>query len=116
MLAALQGNLNHLRTRWRSDATVCVVLASGGYPGSYKKGVPIRGLEALASSGNVFAFNAGVGRENEQYVTAGGRVLGITAMGKTIKSAREQVYRAITKVEFEGMQYRKDIGLERVDK
>jgi len=110
LLAARKGTLNRINLRWHSQAAVCVVLASGGYPGSYEKGKPIMGLEKLFSLNNVFAFCAGVKREDSSLITNGGRVVGITAVGDNLNKAAQQAYRAVDKVRFEGMYYRRDIG------
>ena len=113
LLAAREGTLDRINLRWRSHAAVCVVLASGGYPGSYEKGKPIMGLEKLFSLNNVFPFYAGVKREDSSLITDGGRVVGITAVGDNLDKAAQQAYRAIDKVHFEGMYYRRDIGKKR---
>jgi len=113
LLAAREGTLDRINLRWRSQAAVCVVLASGGYPGSYEKGKPIIGLEKLFSLKNVFSFCAGVKKEDNSLITDGGRVVGITAMGDNLNKAAQQAYRAIDKVHFERMYYRRDIGKNR---
>ena len=113
LLAAREGTLNRINLRWHSQAAVCVVLASGGYPGSYEKGKPIMGLEKLFSLNNVFPFCAGVKREDSSLITDGGRVVGITAVGDNLNKAAQQAYRAIDKVHFERMYYRRDIGKKR---
>jgi phosphoribosylamine--glycine ligase len=113
LLAAREGTLNRINLRWHSQAAVCVVLASGGYPGSYEKGKPIMGLEKLFSLNNVFPFCAGVKRDDSSLITDGGRVVGITAVGDNLNKAAQQAYRAIDKVRFEGMYYRRDIGRNR---
>jgi len=110
LLAVKEGNLHKINLEWRSQAAVCVVLASGGYPHSYQKGKPIKGLEKLSRLKNVFSFCAGVKRENQSLVSDGGRVMGITALGKNIPEAVRQTYRAVDKVHFEGMYYRRDIA------
>jgi len=110
LLAVKEGNLHKINLEWRSQAAVCVVLASGGYPHSYQKGKPIKGLEKLSRLKNVFSFCAGVKRENQSLVSDGGRVMGITALGKNIPEAVRQTYRAVGKVHFEGMYYRRDIA------
>ncbi|MQY59821.1 MAG: phosphoribosylamine--glycine ligase [Clostridia bacterium] len=114
LLAAREGTLNRINLRWHSQAAVCVVLASGGYPGSYEKGKPIMGLEKLFSLNNVFPFCAGVKRDDSSLITDGGRVVGITAVGDNLNKAAQQAYRAIDKVRFEGMYYRRDIGRSRI--
>lgn len=113
LLAAREGTLDRINLRWRSQAAVCVVLASGGYPGSYEKGKPIVGLEKLFSLKNIFPFCAGVKKEDNSLITDGGRVVGITAMGDNLNKAAQQAYRTIDKVYFEGMYYRRDIGKNR---
>ncbi len=114
LLAVREGTLSRMNLRWRPQAAVCVVLASGGYPGSYEKGKPIMGLERLFSVKNVFPFCAGVKREDSSLITDGGRVVGITAMGDNLSKAAQQAYRAIGKVHFEKMYYRRDIGKTRI--
>jgi phosphoribosylamine---glycine ligase len=95
---------------WRDEAAVCVVLASGGYPGSYKTGYPIAGLEAAAARPGVTLFHAGTAREDGRLVTGGGRVLGVTALGAGVPEAIAAAYAAVADVGFEGMHYRRDIG------
>jgi len=114
LLAATKGTLDRINLRWHSQAAVCVVLTSGGYPGSYEKGKPIMGLEKLFSLNNVFPFCAGVKREDNSLITDGGRVVGITAVGDNLSKAAQQAYRAIDKVHFERMYYRRDIGKTRI--
>ena len=108
--AALEGRLNEMKIEWDPRAAVCVVLASGGYPGSYEKGKVISGLEDAADMDGVMVFHAGTDRQGDNYVTAGGRVLGVTALGDTIKDAIELAYRAVEKISWDGMHYRTDIG------
>ncbi len=108
MEATLAGELNKVSLRWKTGAAVCVVLASGGYPGPYRKGEVITGLENMPD--NVVVFHAGTARRAERIVTAGGRVLGVTALGEDIPRAIELVYRAVAGISFNGMHYRKDIG------
>lgn len=114
LLAAREGTLDRINLRWQSQAVVCVVLTSGGYPGSYEKDKPIMGLEKLFCLNSVFSFCAGVRRENHSLITDGGRVVGITAVGDNLSKAAQQAYRAIDKVHFEGMYYRRDIGKTRI--
>ncbi|MCS7163860.1 MAG: phosphoribosylamine--glycine ligase [Thermodesulfovibrio sp.] len=111
-MAISEQKLNKVEVKWKSDASLCVILASEGYPGKYKKGVPITGLEMVKNIKDLFVFHAGTKfNEEGKIVTNGGRVLGVTALGKDIKEARQKVYSAIELIKFEGMQYRKDIGL-----
>jgi phosphoribosylamine--glycine ligase len=89
---------------------VCVVLASGGYPGSYEKGKEIHGLETAETLDDVVIFHAGTKKEDERVVTAGGRVLGVTALAGSMREAKDKVYKAIDHISFDDMHYRKDIG------
>ena len=104
------GNLYKINLEWRHHAAVCVILASRGYPGKYEKGKEIQGLENLARIKNVFPFFAGVKKEDGKLVTSGGRVIGVTALADSLKRSVQDVYRAVNKVYFEGMYYRRDIG------
>jgi len=106
--ALLAGELNKVDLRWHKGASVCVVLSSGGYPGNYRKGDVITGLDKMPE--NVVAFHAGTGLNGNRVVTAGGRVLGITALAENIPAAIDLAYQGVSKVHFEGMHYRKDIG------
>jgi phosphoribosylamine--glycine ligase len=95
---------------WASSAAVCVVMASGGYPGSYEKGKPITGLDDVAGDPNVVVFHAGTRLDGDRLVTAGGRVLGVTARGRTLEAAIETAYNAVEMIQFDGAYYRRDIG------
>ena len=97
-------------TRWDPRPAVCVVLAAHGYPDNPRQGDQISGLDALVGQEDIKVFHAGTKFHNSALVTEGGRVLGVTAMGTTVREARERVYTAIEKIYFEGMQYRLDIG------
>jgi len=110
-LATKEGTLGRINLKWYSQAVVCVVLASCGYPGSYEKGKPITGIEKLLSLKNVFPFYAGIKRKDHSLMTDGGRVIGITASGDNLRQAVREAYRAVNKVHFEGMYYRRDIGI-----
>jgi phosphoribosylamine--glycine ligase len=96
--------------RFKRDAAVCVVMASGGYPGDYAKGKPILGLDDAAKLDGVQVFHAGTKRSGDDIVTSGGRVLGVTALGCDLKSARERAYEAAARIRFDGAHCRKDIG------
>ena len=96
--------------RWDPRPAVCVVVASGGYPGSYEKGKVIEGLAEAQALEDVEVFHAGTARDGDRVVTAGGRVLGVTALGDTLKDAVDRAYEAVDKIHFEGMQYRRDIA------
>jgi phosphoribosylamine--glycine ligase len=108
--ATAEGKLKNVKVSWKSEASVCVVLASKGYPGSYEKGKVIKGLDSFKNDKNVVIFHAGTSLSNGEIVTSGGRVLGVTALGNDIKTAQKNAYRAIEKIHFEGMHYRKDIA------
>lgn len=104
----LEGKLADQEIKWSDKKTVCVVIASGGYPGSYEKGKEISGLDHVDS--DVFVFHAGTKLKDAKVVTNGGRVLGVTAWGDSIEEAREKAYENVPKITFEGAYYRKDIG------
>lgn len=106
--AILEKRLADQEIKWSEEAAVCVVIASGGYPGPYDKGKVIGGLEKAANKGVV--FHAGTELKDGAVVTAGGRVLGVTARGATIKDAINQAYEAVAEIDFEGMHFRRDIG------
>lgn len=97
-------------TRWHSGACATVVLASGGYPGNYAKGLPIDGLDRAAAHPDVFVFHAGTSMSEDRVVTAGGRVLTVSALGTDLPTALQRAYLAASEIHFEGMHYRKDIG------
>jgi phosphoribosylamine--glycine ligase len=106
--AVVNNRLHEMELRWSNDACVGVVLASGGYPGAYQTGLPIEGLRDLDSE--VMVFHAGTGRDDGALVTAGGRVLTVVASADTMEAARDNVYRNIERIHFDGMHYRRDIG------
>lgn len=110
ILDALDKKLNNRALEWEPGSAVCVVMASGGYPGNYEKGKVISGLEEVSKMENVVVFHAGTKRENGKIVTAGGRVLGVTAWEKDLAFAIERAYLAVEKIRWEGVHYRKDIG------
>ncbi|MEK6693033.1 MAG: phosphoribosylamine--glycine ligase, partial [Nitrospirota bacterium] len=114
--AVIDGELKGKELRWKKDASVCVVLASEGYPGPYKKGEVIAGLEEAEGMDGVVVFHAGTTVKNGNILTDGGRVLGVTGLDKDIKSAIDKTYRAVNKINFNGMQYRKDIGLKAIER
>jgi phosphoribosylamine--glycine ligase len=109
-MAVTDGKLSTMSLSWRPEASVCVVLASGGYPGGSEKGREITGLGEAGEMEGVTVFHAGTAFEDGRVVTSGGRVLGVTALGNDIKSAKERAYGAVEKISFEGMQYRRDIS------
>jgi phosphoribosylamine---glycine ligase len=113
--ALLQGRLKDYKAAWSEAAAVCVVLASGGYPGSYEKGKVISGLRMAEEDGRVSVFHSGTRREGGTLLTDGGRVLGITACGSDLPEAIMTAYQAVNKVHFDGMHYRCDIGAKGLD-
>jgi phosphoribosylamine--glycine ligase len=123
--AIIDGKLDDRLIEWDEKAAVCVVLAAGGYPGHYEKGIPIEGLDRIDQLENVVVFHAGTKLESskqsavsnkqstvssKQIVTNGGRVLGVTALGGSIKFAIDKAYQAVNLIHFKGMHFRKDIG------
>jgi len=110
LVAVCQGKLDEVTIRWDPRPAVCVVMASGGYPGNYQKGKVITGLDAAARLKDVMVFHAGTAEKDGQIVTAGGRVLGVTALGDTIAQAKAKAYEAVALISFEGAYCRKDIA------
>ncbi len=108
--ASVNGTLDKIDMKWSSNASVCVVIASGGYPGNYAKGKPITGLEVAAALPNTKVFHAGTARKDNQIVTSGGRVLGVTAWGADLRKACNNAYVAVQKIQFDGAQFRRDIA------
>ena len=108
--ACIDGDLTGVEISWDPRTAVCVVMASQGYPGSYEKGKRIQGLDKIEAIEGVFAFHAGTALKDGNYMTAGGRVLGVTGLGKGIKEAMEITYRAVSEITWEGVHFRKDIG------
>lgn len=109
LLACCEQRLEQVSLIWKSGVSVCVVLASGGYPGSYQKGKVITGIEDAEASGAII-FHAGTQLQDGQILTDGGRVLGVTAVGSTFQEAITQTYKAVNYINFEGLYYRRDIG------
>ncbi len=105
-----RGDFGGLSLQWEAPASLCVVLASGGYPGSYEKGKPITGLAEAGALPQVTVFHAGTALDGDAVVTSGGRVLSVTAIGQTIDEAAERAYEAADAIDFEGKQLRRDIG------
>jgi len=113
--AVIEDRLHEINIiEWEDNAAVCVVVASGGYPGKYQKGKVISGLERLEKMENIIAFHAGTKFQDDQVITSGGRVLGITAWDETISKAKEKAYKAVKEIYFEDMYYRKDIALKAI--
>lgn len=112
LLATAEGKLSTVEApEWDKRVAVCVVACSGGYPGDYKKRVPIFGVERVATGPDLQVFHAGTRRSGDGLQTAGGRVLAVTALGDDVAAARKKVYDALGQIEFDGMHYRKDIGI-----
>jgi phosphoribosylamine--glycine ligase len=111
--ACVDGKLQQCNVKWKRGAAACVVLASGGYPGKYATGIPIHGLDA-AHNPNAVIFHAGTKWQDNIVVTAGGRVLTVTAVGETLRDALDTAYAAIEPIHFEGMQFRHDIARQAI--
>ncbi|HSW01519.1 MAG TPA: phosphoribosylamine--glycine ligase [Sedimentisphaerales bacterium] len=109
-LAVCNGTLEDVTLRWDPRPSVCVVMASGGYPGEYHKGKVITGLKEAAQLDDVMVFHAGTKLRDDNVVTSGGRVLGVTAIGKTIAAAKDRAYEAVDRIQFEGSYCRRDIA------
>lgn len=116
LAAVVDGHLDHVEVEWDRRAAVCVVMASRGYPGDYEKGKIISGLEEAAKIPNTYIFHAGTALKEGKIVTNGGRVLGVSALGNNIAEAIKQAYEAVEKISWEGVHYRKDIGLKALRK
>jgi len=110
MFAARDGVLDQFDLRWYEDAAVCVVLAAKGYPGTYAKGTEIKGLDSLAALTDVIAFHAGTAAENGKLLAMGGRVLGITGLGPTIREAAARAYAAVDRIDWPEGFCRRDIA------
>ena len=108
--ATLSGALHRISLKWDPRPAVCVVMASGGYPGDYEKGRIITGLDRASVLEDVAVFHAGTAREGDNIVTSGGRVLGVTALGDSMSGAIRRAYDAVEQITWEGAHYRKDIG------
>ncbi len=110
LLATAEGRLEEYDVQWSDRKCVCVVMASGGYPGSYEKGLPISGADEVAAQEDVVVFHAGTAHRNGKLVTDGGRVLGVTALGDTFDEAIRRAYAAVDCIHFDGAHFRRDIG------
>lgn len=116
MLAATEGKLNKInQLKWDERSCVCVVCACEGYPGAYRKDKEISGLDQAAQIKDIVVFHAGTKKLQAKYLTNGGRVLGVTGLGNTIKEAIDNTYQAVGKIGFEGMHYRRDIGQKAIE-
>jgi len=114
--ASIEGRVSEGDFRWSADPAVCVVIASGGYPGTYEAGKKIIGLEDAAKIEGVKVFHAGTSKHDGAYLTAGGRVLGVTSRAKDLRLAVDRAYQAASKIGFEGSHYRKDIAARALKK
>jgi phosphoribosylamine---glycine ligase len=115
--ACSRGELSDKRFRWSDAASVCVVMSSGGYPGAYAKGVPIEGVDDAEELANVMVFHAGTERDaSGRLVTAGGRVLGVTAIGRDLAAARDRAYEAVACIRWTGEHHRTDIAADAIAK
>ncbi len=107
--AVIDERLHEVETQWSDGACICVVMASAGYPGAYEKGKVITGIDDAEREEGIIVFHAGTAQKDGQIVTSGGRVLGVTAVGNDFTDTAEKVYRAVSKIHFDGAHYRRDI-------
>lgn len=110
LIAAEEGRLREIEIRWREEKCLCVVIASGGYPGKYEIGKEISGLDEVEKLENIIVFHAGTKNVDGKVVTAGGRVLGVVGLGRTFREARKRTYEAIQMIKFDNIFYRRDIA------
>lgn len=110
--AVIDEKLSNTEIKWKKDAGVCIIMASGGYPQKYQTGYEINGLENALNEKDINVFHSGTKLENGKYLTSGGRVLGVTATGRSLDEAINKAYKAVEKVSFTNMHYRKDIGVK----
>ena len=108
--AIIDERLHEIKIEWDNSACLCVIMASGGYPQNYRKGLKISGLNATQKEKDILVFHAGTKKADNEFFTNGGRVLGITALGQTLKEARDKAYRQVSAIHFDGAHYRRDIG------
>jgi phosphoribosylamine--glycine ligase len=114
--AILDERLSALKITWKPESAVCIVIASGGYPGNYEKGREITGLDKAAGKEGVMVFHSGTAMKNGKFVTDGGRVLGVTGLGPTVAVAIDNAYRGAREISFQGAHYRGDIGARALEK
>jgi phosphoribosylamine--glycine ligase len=110
LLACVEGRLDQVPVAWRDGTCATIVVAAPGYPGDYPRGLPISGLDQLAPADDLMVFHAGTARQDGQIVTAGGRVLAVSATGPDLAAALQRAYSGVARISFEGMHYRRDIG------
>jgi phosphoribosylamine--glycine ligase len=108
--AVVDHRLDQIEVTWHTDTAVCVVLTSAGYPGPYATGKPITGLESMPPTRDVMVFHAGTQRQGKDILTTGGRVLGVTGIGRTLTTARERAYQTVPHIAYEGCHFRTDIA------
>ena len=113
LLAVIEGNVLEKQIKWSQNPSGCVILASGGYPLKYTKGKRIEGLKEASEAKGITIFHAGTELKDDEYYTAGGRVLGVCASEKTLAETMKKIYRTIFKIYFEAMHFRRDIGVEK---
>lgn len=116
LVACARGDLSGIDLEWFEQAAVCVVMASGGYPGDFAKGLPIAGLDAAAKIDDLVVFHAGTGELDGRIVNSGGRVLGVTGRGPTVAAAIAKAYQGVRAITWEGVHYRTDIGKKAIDR
>ncbi|HEY6009391.1 MAG TPA: phosphoribosylamine--glycine ligase, partial [Geobacteraceae bacterium] len=114
LLGVARGDIGGMEIEWHTDATVCVVMAAGGYPGDYRTGDGITGIEQLSGLDDLVVFHAGTAMREGRLVTAGGRVLGVTARGATVRAAIDRAYEGVAAITWDGVHYRRDIGAKAV--
>ncbi len=114
--AVADGDISKIDIEWHDKVSVCVVMAAHGYPGDYRKGDEITGLEKAADIEDLVVFHAGTADRDGKFVTSGGRVLGVTALGDSVKGAIERAYRGVTAISWPGVHYRKDIGAKALNR
>jgi phosphoribosylamine--glycine ligase len=110
LMAVARGDISGIELEWHDKAAVCVVMASNGYPGDYRKGDVISGLDQAALIDDLFVFHAGTKEDGGRLLTNGGRVLGVTALGETVQAAIDRAYMGVAEISWEGAHFRKDIG------
>jgi phosphoribosylamine--glycine ligase len=110
LMAAAKSDLDDTAVEWHSGSSICLVLASGGYPGPYEKDKAINGIDDAGAADNIMVFHAGTKLEGDDVITAGGRVLGVTGIGPSLGEATRSAYDAADLISWEGMRMRRDIG------
>jgi phosphoribosylamine--glycine ligase len=116
LLAVVDERLGEMELEWDERPAVCVVMASGGYPGKYEKGREISGLDEAGEVADTVVFHAGTAEKDGKILTAGGRVLGVTSLGDTVEKAMSRAYEATGLISWKGAQYRRDIGAKAVSR